>query len=206
MGQSAIALWCRRRLKSSLVCLLALGLFFGEGARAFAREDDPNLLEQQVLQLYQQGKYQEAIPLAEKLLAIRKQTLGPDHPDTATSLGYLARLYKFMGDYGRAEPLYQQALQIRKKVLGPEHPDTAESLNNLAQLLRATNRLSEAEPLYQQALQICQKALGPEHPHTVTSLNNLAGLYQAMGAYTKAEPLYQQACSLAGYYRKRNTG
>ena len=49
-------------------------------------------LTQQTFELYQQGKYNEAIPLAEKALAIRKQQLGTNHPDTAASLNNLALL------------------------------------------------------------------------------------------------------------------
>jgi tetratricopeptide (TPR) repeat protein len=179
-----------------LVLLLALGVYLSECPLAFARSDDPGLLDQQVLQLYEEGKYQEAIPIAKRLLAAMKRLLGPEDPGTATSLNNLARLYEKMGDYVRAEPLYQQALQIRKKVLGEEHPDTATSLDNLAGLYEAMGDYSRAEPLYQQALQIRKKVLEEEHPDTATSLNNLAGLYEAMGDYSRAEPLYQQALQI----------
>ena len=99
-----------------------------------AQDDDPGVLNRQVLQLYQQGKYQEAIPLAEKVLAITKGRLGPEHPNIATSLRNLAFLYASTGDYARAEPFFEEALQIRQKALGPEHPDTVESLDNLARV------------------------------------------------------------------------
>nr|NCS30880.1 tetratricopeptide repeat protein [Microcystis aeruginosa F13-15] len=62
-------------------------------------------LTRQVIQLYQQGKYNEAIPLAEQALAIRKQQLGDNHPSTATSLNNLAALYESQGRYSEAEPL-----------------------------------------------------------------------------------------------------
>ncbi|WP_130758769.1 tetratricopeptide repeat protein, partial [Microcystis aeruginosa] len=65
-------------------------------------------------------------------LAIRKQQLGDNHPDTATSLNNLAVFYQSQGRYSEAEPLYKQALAIRKQQLGDNHPDTATSLNNLA--------------------------------------------------------------------------
>jgi tetratricopeptide (TPR) repeat protein len=130
-----------------LVLLLAWGLFLGEGPRAFAREDDPDLLNQRVVKLYQERKYHEAIPIAKKVLAIEKRALGPNHPNTATSLNNLAALYDAMGDYAKAEPLYQQALQIRKKALGPEHPDTATCLNSLAALYFAMGAYAKAEPL-----------------------------------------------------------
>jgi tetratricopeptide (TPR) repeat protein len=179
-----------------LVLLLALGLFLGKGSQAFARDDDPRLLNEQVFKLYQQGKYQEAIPLAERLLAMEKQTIGPEHPATAASLNNLALLYQKMGAYEKAEALYRQALHIRQKVRGPEHPDTANSLNSLALLYTDMGAYRKAEPLYQRAVQICQKALGPEHPHTVLCLNNLAALYERMGDYAKAEPLYQHALQI----------
>lgn len=47
-------------------------------------------LNQQVLQLLNQGKYSEAIPLAQRSLAIREKALGKEHPIVATSLNNLA--------------------------------------------------------------------------------------------------------------------
>ena len=39
-------------------------------------------LNSQVLELYSAGRYNEAIPLAERALAIREKALGPEHPQT----------------------------------------------------------------------------------------------------------------------------
>jgi CHAT domain-containing protein/tetratricopeptide (TPR) repeat protein len=166
-----------------------------------ATENDITLAEaerltQQVIQLYQQGKYNEAIPLAEQALAIRKKVLGDNHPNTARSLNNLAGLYESQGRYSEAEPLYKQALAIKKQQLGDNHPSTATSLNNLAALYRVQGRYSEAEPLYQQALAIRRKQLGDNHPNTARSLNNLASLYQNQGRYSEAEPLYKQALAI----------
>ncbi|NEP51464.1 MAG: tetratricopeptide repeat protein, partial [Moorea sp. SIO3C2] len=77
-------------------------------------------LTQQVLELYQQGKYSEAIPLAKKALGIRQQVLGEEHHSVATSLQNLALLYFRQGRYQEAEPLYQQALDLRKRLLGDQ--------------------------------------------------------------------------------------
>ncbi|MEH1800478.1 MAG: tetratricopeptide repeat protein, partial [Nostoc sp.] len=72
-------------------------------------------LNEQAIKLYNEGKYSEAIPLAERALAIRKQILGEEHPDVATSLNNLALLYKSQGRYADAEPLYRQALEMSKR-------------------------------------------------------------------------------------------
>jgi CHAT domain-containing protein/Flp pilus assembly protein TadD len=157
-------------------------------------------LNQQVGELYQQGKYNEAIPLAEKALVIRKKVSGENHLNTAESLNNLAALYYSQGRYAEAEPLYKEALNIKKKQLGDNHSDTAISLNNLAELDYSQGRYSEAEPLYKEALAIYKKQLGDNYPNTATSLNNLALLYKSQGRYTEAESLYKEALAI---YKKQ---
>ena len=182
-----------RRLQKSPVVLLALGLWILVREASLAEEDDPGALNQRVNQLIEQGKYQEAIPIAERAVEVAKHTLGPDHPKTADALNDLGFIFQKIGNYAKAEPLYQEALRIRQKVLGPEHSDTAASLNNLASLYWAMGEYVKAEPLLKEALRIRQKVFGSGHPDTAQSLNNLAELYQAMGEYAKAEPLLQEA-------------
>jgi len=50
-------------------------------------------LHWQATQLYNQGRYAQAIPLAERVLAIFEKALSPEHPHGATSLSSLAELY-----------------------------------------------------------------------------------------------------------------
>src|SRR5271165_4148272 len=173
--------------------LLALGFLVFNSSTTFANDDDLEALNQRIFRLFKQGKYQEAIPLAEKAVEITRRLRGPEDTKTATSLNSLALLYWKMGEYAKAEPLYQEALRIYQKVLGPEHPFTATSFNNLAALFMEMGEYAKAEPLYQEALRINQKVLGPEHPNTATSLNNLAMLYDEMGEYAKAGPFLQEA-------------
>ena len=172
--------------------LLALGFLVFNSSTTFANDDDLEALNQRIFQLFKQGKYHEAIPLAEKAVEITRRLRGPEDTKTATSLNSLALLYWKLGEYAKAEPLYQEALRINQKVLGPEHPFTATSFNNLAALFMEMGEYAKAEPLYQEGLRINQKVLGPEHPNTATSLNNLAMLYDKMGEYAKAEPLLQE--------------
>ena len=153
-------------------------------------------LNQQVIQLEKEGKYAQAITLAERVLAIRKKALGNNHLDVATSLNSLAGLYTKQGKYSEAEPMYEQALSMRKRLLGEQHPDVAQSLNNLAGLYESQGRYSEAEPLYKQALSMNKRLLGEQHPDVATSLNDLALLYSSQGRYSEAEPFYQQALKI----------
>jgi tetratricopeptide (TPR) repeat protein len=145
------------------------------------------------------GKYAEAIPLAQQVLAIREKVLGPDHPDVATVLNGFGILYEEAGRFAEAEPLYKRSLAIREKALGPDHPDhflVAQSLNNLAELYERQGRYTEAEPFNQRALAIFEKTLGPDNFEVAGSLNNLAAVYDQQGRYAEAEPLFKRSLAI----------
>eukprot|EP00959_Pyramimonas_sp_CCMP1952_P448664 9394841-Pyramimonas_sp.AAC.1 len=75
------------------------------------------------------GKYDDALPLFERSLAIyEKVHHGEDHPNVADSLNNLAALYYNTERYREARPLFERALAIRQKVLGEEHPHTKTTL------------------------------------------------------------------------------
>jgi CHAT domain-containing protein/Tfp pilus assembly protein PilF len=158
--------------------------------------DEASRLNLLVEKFYTEGKFGEAVPVAERALALREKALGPMHADVAESLNNLASLYQAQGAYGKAEPLYVRALDIHEKALGSMHADVAVSLNNLALLYWSQGAYGKAEPLYVRALGIREKTLGPMHPDVALSLNNLALLYWARGAYGKAEPLYVRALDI----------
>ncbi|MCC2643710.1 MAG: Kinesin light chain-like protein [Nitrospira sp.] len=175
-----------------LLVLSMLGVVVSAGAQE-STGNEADTLNQQVEQLYRQGQYSDAIPLAQRSLELNEAQLGPEDPKTVTSLNNLALLYKSSGDYGVAESLYHRALAIRLRILGAEHPDTAVSLNNLGTYYEAVGNYPQAERLHQQALGIREKVLGRDHLLTAASQINLSIVYYDTGAYSRAEPLLRQA-------------
>ena len=127
--------------------LLLLPIFFAAVLApppAFAQSPSKAGLEAlntRVIELYQAGKYGEAIPLAEQCAAASKARYGENAPEYATALNNLAQLLQATNRLAEAEPLMRRALAIDEKSFGPDHPNVARDLNNLAQLLQATNRL-----------------------------------------------------------------
>ena len=91
-------------------------------------------LDKQVMQLFGEGKYADAEPLAKQAIEQSIKKNGPDHPDTATSLSNLAVLYRTQGKYDLAEPLYKHSLLILEKTLGPDHPRTIKVSEDLASM------------------------------------------------------------------------
>jgi CHAT domain-containing protein/tetratricopeptide (TPR) repeat protein len=183
-----------RRIGFILAVMLVVNSF--AGAPAIAQQDEAASLIKRAEELYRVGKFSDAIPLAQRAVAIYEKTLGPDHPNVAMSLDWLSVLYRDQGRYADAEPLYKRSLAIREKAVGPDHPTFATSLNNLALLYRYQGRYADAEPLNKRALAIREKVLGPDHPDVATSLNDLAEIYRAQGRYADAEPLQKRALAI----------
>ena len=134
---------------AALLLLSRTALVYAQGAGI-----EWDVLNQEAIDLYRQGKYDRAVVVAQKALEVAKQNVGPDHPDVATSLNNLALLYYARSDYAKAVPLYKRSLVITVKSLGPDHPDVATGLENLAALYRATKRNEAAGKLERRATKI----------------------------------------------------
>jgi hypothetical protein len=112
--------------------------------------------------------------LREHTLALRKAKLGPDHPDTLSSMHSLANSYDALGRPAEALMLREHTLALRKAKLGPDHPDTLSSMHSLANSYTALGRQAEALQLREHTLALRKAMLGPDHPDTLSSMPGLA--------------------------------
>lgn len=184
------------------VALVAILISFFSPLPSKAQLNEVQALNKRVNELYQARKYGEAIPLAEKVLAILEKSLGANNANVATQLINLGDLYRLQNRFSDAEKAYERGLAIRQNILGSNHPDVAEALSSLASLYRTQARFAIADQLYRRALVIRQKALGPNHSAVAESLNDLAWLSEIQGGYAEAEPLYKLALAI----REKNFG
>ena len=139
--------------------------------------------------VYSDGRYKEAEKVFAQVKKSREKELGPEHPDTLTSMDNLASTYTEQGRWREAEELGVLVFETRKRVLGPEHPDTLMSIANLAWTFWNQGRWKKAEELGVQVSETRQRVLGPEHPDTLTSMDNLAWTYTDQGRWKEAEEL-----------------
>jgi CHAT domain-containing protein/Tfp pilus assembly protein PilF len=155
-----------------------------------------NQLTQQADELYEQGAYQQALPLVEEALAIREQELGENAPDIASSLNNLAALHHALGNYDRAAPLFQRLMTITADVSGVDSLEYALVLNNLAEVYRMQGDYVQSEELHLKSIAIREKLLSADNPMLAVSYNNLAELYRAQGNAEQAKPLYEKALQI----------
>lgn len=132
----------------------------------------------------------------EQALAIRRELLGPEHPETLRAANAMAGLLVSLDDPDAAEALWRATLASQRKVLGDTHPDTLMSMNNMGFLLRQQGRLEEALPYYEETIAGRKAVLGPRHGDTGTAISNLAVLLNAMGRTEEALPLAREALEI----------
>lgn len=101
-------------------------------------------LNNQVLELYKQGKYDKALPLAERVLSLREKALGADHLLIASSLLNLAEIYVAKGKKKEAIANYQRLITIYEKNFGTDDPEIVKALDRYVCLLVNTGQRDEA--------------------------------------------------------------
>ena len=152
-------------------------------------------LNSQSVQLSNQGKFAEAIPLAIQALAIFEKAFGPNDANVAIGSGNLAQLYVGSDQFDKAEPLYKRAVAILEK-----HPDRekdlAVTLAGLADLYARQQKSAEAEPYFRRCIPLLDKHYGPEDKTSVAMVNNFANLLRMQGKDPDKEP------SLKGRWEK----
>jgi tetratricopeptide (TPR) repeat protein len=138
------------------------------------------------------GLQAESARQLERALELRQRELGPQDPETLTSMFELAKLDTQMGKYAEAEGLLTTVFEERRRILGEQHRDTLAAMNDLA-ITVSTHDSGRAEVLFERLLPIERRLLGEEHSDVLAVMNNLATLYVNRGKYSQAEGLYEKA-------------
>jgi serine/threonine-protein kinase len=146
------------------------------------------------------GRYDQAAPLLERALALRRRTGGSESLEVAHSLEHLAALQSERFKYKDAEKLLRQSLAIRRRLQGADALAVARTLNQLGGALSGNSAspevAAEVEKLYRQALDTARKAEGPAGPTVAENLLSLAKLKQIRGEYAQAEALFRQGLAV----------
>jgi CHAT domain-containing protein/Tfp pilus assembly protein PilF len=180
----------RNRLALMMCVAVAAGVSFGAPSSA----EGLGAQSARINALGSAGKYSEAIPLAEAMLANLEK--GPPTRDLAGAINNLAQLYGDVGRDAEAEPMFKRALAIMEKVVGLDSVAISFELNNLAALYQRQQRYAEAEPLFKRALELSEKQLPANHPDIGRALNNLATNYEKQDRHAESEALTRRALAL----------
>jgi TonB family protein len=146
-----------------------------------------------VLHLFSQRKYDEAAPLAERVLAIRSEALGPQHRGVAEAEYNLGMVRVGQGRFEDAEALLRRALAVFEKAPEPPAALHAKVLSGLALVRAKLDHAEEASKLSEAAAAVAEKALAPGAEELGDYYRQLADIYRRKRNVSKAEHNYLRA-------------
>jgi hypothetical protein len=200
-GHAEVAASASAALTRSLMVAARYGeaRLWGEHARAALQHlgGEPRIEANLLMALgsveVREDKYEAARPFFERALALRREALGPEHPDVAACYnnlgaveGGLERPVEALGHFQRANALWRETL-------GEGHPDYAMSLGNLGRSLSALRRPREARASLLQGVEARGRLLGPEHPGVAEDLIALADAEGALEEWAAAAAAARRA-------------
>jgi len=128
----------------------------------------------------------------EEALRIRREQLGPNHPDTLTSQQQLGATLVALNRSEDAQPLLRDLVERRRALFGPSSVYTATALNELAGALQDAAHTAQAVAAYREAAAVEEKLSGRPSARLAVALNNLAGALDEQGD-PAAEVAYRDA-------------
>ena len=153
-------------------------------------------LYQTLATVYQSfGKFDQAEPLMNSALQIRKSVFGPDSQETADALLHLGLLRYDQGRLPDAERLIRDALAMGRRHIPASDPAVARALSALGKVLEDAGDYQKAIEVLQDAARI-QSAKGEAGIDLSASLTLLANAHFYLGHYTIADSLNQRVLTM----------
>ena len=112
------------------------------------------------------GRSAEGEALSRQAVAMRRDVLGPRHPQTLSSMRQLGDILCGRGEFTAALPLYREALRVQTEVLPKGHRLTLLSALSLGEALTAVGQRAEAIRVLESALAQAPVATPPSRQRT----------------------------------------
>ena len=142
----------------------------------------------EVSEIYAQlALHDQARPLVEEALQIRREVLGEDHPAVANGYWHLGQLYLNTQDLEAVEGALEQSRRILEAVEEPPPRDLVITLTSLARLWRDQGRFEAAEELYLEAIAVAEVHLPSDEPMLANAHVGLGVLYRQVERWGDAE-------------------
>jgi serine/threonine protein kinase/tetratricopeptide (TPR) repeat protein len=139
------------------------------------------------------GDHQKALKHHQRAIALRRQELGPDHPDTASGMDGLAIILLQMGKSAEAQKILEEVVAVKRRTLGPDDRRTLHAMTNLSIALAMQGLLEDAAKLVEEYREIQRRVEGPESIFTLRSTYNLSVMRRHLGQWALSRPLFDES-------------
>jgi serine/threonine protein kinase len=125
--------------------------------------------------------FEEAKPLIEEALKLRRELYQGDHVEIAESLHTMGWLVQDAGDYVEAIKIYREALAMRERLAGKNSALATQTMFQLGWVLALASQFDEAEKIMIQTIVNRKKIFGKDHRLVAFALSAYAALQLTRG-------------------------
>ncbi|MEQ1581109.1 MAG: serine/threonine-protein kinase [Steroidobacteraceae bacterium] len=142
------------------------------------------------------GLYGNAVEAAQRVLDLRRQERGADHPEIVAALTLLGGALLEAGDFKGAEPELQEALAMQRRLAGSGSADEADIVHTLGRVRQLEGRYTEAEKLYNDSLKLYTDASGGDTSAVSSVMNDLAQVLERRADLAGAVVMTREALAM----------
>ena len=184
--------------KAGLRPLLAMALLLGASAGLAVSDADRIQAYKDFRSVFDARKYTEALPLAEKLIALTEQQLGAEDKALINPLTNLGTVNLRLANYDPAEAAFKRALSIAEATAtAGADPALIMPLHGLGEVLLATRRYDAAIVALDRAVALTRNLKGLYDVSQLAILPSLIECYSAIQNFALAEQQQQYAFRIA---------
>jgi len=168
---------------------------FGSANAQTSQTDEATRLNTEVIKLFKEKNYKDAIPVAEKVVKLREQELGANHFKTGEALLNLGFIQSANGDKDEAQKNLEKAIVIYQEKTDLDRDSRiklAHMLETVAFYRYENRKFEKAKDFYQKAAELREKLHGQDALETTSALWLLASIYQLQKDYKMAEKTYRR--------------
>jgi TonB family protein len=185
-------------MKILYLLFFAISLLLTNPPQESAELQEAAKLTTSVVNLFNERKYGEALPLAKRALQIRQKALPRTDQRVSDSLTNVGEIYIGKQDYEAARDVFKQLVQIQEERFGADSVKLAPTLDRLAPLHFRSGSFNDAEEAYKRALAVREKALGSDNEQVARSLFAIGEFYRKRREMDRAVESYKRALTIYG--------
>lgn len=145
---------------------------------------------------YALGLFEQAKPIYEDALSMRRTVYGETSQEAAQALSDLASNFSSLGEFETAERLHQESLAVNREVNGPEHLEVATALHNLGHTRFERGEYAEAVRLLREGVEMRKRLKSEPHYSLAQGLGTLGQALEFLGDHEEAEDYLRQALAM----------
>jgi tetratricopeptide (TPR) repeat protein len=184
-----------------IICFIVFGYLCvsAQTPPASSAVQEADRLSGEVVKLFSEKKFEEALPLARRAISVRENELGKKHVSLAGAWRNLAYIQLQLKDLKEAETSFEKAFEIYEKnqPLSPENEKLFVEMIEAAAFFDATGGfVDKAVKKFLRAVESREKINGKDSPELSTTLLKLGQTYQVKEDYENAAPVLLRALEI----------